>query len=327
MDSIVAPWRIPMIKKNLTFLSKNRKTKIHTVIYLPENKEPKAILQITHGMAEYILRYEPFASRLAEEGYIVAGHDHLGHGGSVNDWSDYGYFSDKPLETLLLDMHQLRVNLARRYPKLPYFMLGHSMGSYLLRAYLSVFGRDLSGAVIMGTGYVHPQMAGFGVALTKGMALFRGWHHRSLLVQGMTYNRSYRSYDITGAKVKKNWLTKDWDIASSYRDDPLCGFLFTLNGHRGLFEAVGTACLPETMEEYPKNLPLLLVSGEKDPVGDLGLGVRKVCEMLKKAGMTNVRMKLYKGDRHEILNEVDREQVIQDILDWMGEIVSERKPL
>ena len=309
-----------MIKKNRTFLSKNGKTKLHTVICLPENKEPKGILQITHGMAEYILRYEPFAACLVKEGYIVAGHDHLGHGGSVNDWSDYGYFSERPLQTLLLDMHQLRVNLTESYPGLPYFMLGHSMGSYLLRDYLAFFGRGLSGALIMGTGYVRPRMASLGVALTKGMAFFRGWHHRSLLIQGMTYNRSYSSYDITGENVKKNWLTKDLNIASSYRDDPMCGFLFTLNGHRALFEAVSTACQQETMEKYPKSLPLLLVSGEEDPVGNLGQGVRTVYEMLKKAGIADVRMKLYKGDRHEILNETDRDQVIKDILDWLEEM-------
>ena len=309
------------IKRSTFFMSKNGKTKLNTVVYIPEGREPRAILQIAHGMAEYILRYEPFASYLAGEGFIVAGHDHLGHGKSVNTWSDYGYFSTKPLHTLIRDMHQLRVNMAKRYPGLPYFMMGHSMGSYLLRSYLALYGEGLSGAVIMGTGYAAPVAADFGIEMTKLLAAFKGWHYRSLMVQAMTYNKSYRGYDVTSKDPKKSWLTKDYPIAEKYQDDPLCGFLFSLNGHKGLFEAVHFSCMQKNVNRIPGNLPILLVSGQEDPVGDRGKGVEKVFSMMEKAGIGDLTLKLYPGDRHEILNETDRERVMEDILDWLSAYV------
>lgn len=306
------------MKKDLYFLSKDKKTNIHAVIY--ENAgvdRPKAVVQIIHGMTEYIGRYDRFARRLLDQGFVVTGHDHLGHGKSVNDWGDYGYFSEDSNRTLIKDMHQLRINLSKRYPGIPYFMIGHSMGSYLLREYLADYGEGLAGAVIMGTGYAMPAMASFGILTTKIMAAFRGWHYRSFLVQGLTYGPAYRSYSLTGTDIKRNWLTKDLKAAKDFWDDPLCGFLFTLNGHRGLFQTVRASCLRENAEKIPKSLPLLLVSGEEDPVGDLGKGVRKSYKLYKDIGIKNVKIKLYPGDRHEILNECDRDQVEKDIINWL----------
>lgn len=311
------------MKKDLYFLSKDKKTRIHSVIYsLEEKTKPKAVIQLCHGMAEHIGRYDPFARHLAKRGFVVAGHDHLGHGQSVNDWGDYGYFSEGANRTLIKDMHQMRINISKRYPDLPYFMLGHSMGSFLLREYLADYGEGLAGAIILGTGYSEPAMASLGIMATKVIAAFYGWHHRSLLVQGITYSPAYRSYSISGSDLKRNWLTKDTKVMQAFLDDPFCGFLFTLNGHRGLFQTVRASCLKENARKIPKSLPLFLASGKEDPVGGLGEGVKKVFKLYKNAGMENVSIKLYPGDRHEILNEYDRDKVINDIIKWMETYIS-----
>lgn len=311
------------MKKHLYFLSKDKKTRIHSVIYSMEGEaKPKAVIQLCHGMAEYIGRYDRFARHLEKQGFVVAGHDHLGHGQSVNDWGDYGYFSEETNRTLIKDMHQLRLNVSKRYPDIPYFMLGHSMGSYLLREYLADYGEGLAGAIILGTGYSEPAMASLGIMATKVMAAFYGWRHRSLLIQGLTYSPAYLSYSISGSNLKRNWLTKDLKAMKAFLNDPFCGFLFTLNGHRGLFQTVRASCLKENAKKIPKTLPMFLVSGKEDPVGSLGKGVEKAFKLYKDVGIKNVSIKLYPGDRHEILNELNRDEVEEDIIKWMENILS-----
>ena len=302
--------------KNVWYKSKNKKTEIYVKMWIPDG-EPRAVVQIVHGMIEHIRRYDEFAEFLVSKGFLVVGHDHLGHGWSVNSTEEWGYFSDDPSRTLVRDIHQLRVNMKKRYPDLPYFILGFSMGSYLIRRYLADYGSGISGVIIMGTGHVSPALARFGVDFTKLYALFKGWNHRSLLVKAMMYNRSYSQYDMTNRNPEKSWLSTDPQVLINALEDPACRFNFTLNGYLGLFETVAFACSMKNVERIPKNLPVLIVSGEKDPVGGLGKGVIRFSRMCNKAGLTDKKLKLYGGDRHEILHERDKEVVFEDILNWM----------
>lgn len=305
-------------KENIAFISCDGKTKVHVVRWLPEDREPCAVLQITHGMREFIERYEPFAEYLCGKGFLVTGHDHLGHGRSVVSQEEWGFFYEKhPSDALVADMHHLRVGTQKEYPRLPYFMLGHSMGSYMLRKYLSRYHKNLSGAIIMGTGYVPVAATAVAKLVTRTLALFKGWHHRSKLISGMTFGRAYRKFDNAGSNPANSWLTKDEEIVKRYYALPECSFLFTLNGFLGLFEAVSNSCNPRNAARFPKDLPLYLISGADDPVGDAGKGVRKVYRMYKKAGIEDVTLKLYENDRHEILNELDREMVYEDIFEWL----------
>ena len=168
-------------EEQMTYLSANGTTKIHAVKWMPEDGKYKAILQITHGMIEYIERYHEFAEYLTERGFMVVGHDHLGHGASVKDETEWGYFAENPSDTLVADMHSLRTTVQGENPGIPYFMMGHSMGSYMLRKYLCLHGENLSGAVIMGTGCVPDGTMKFGMTLCKFLAFFRGWNYRSKL--------------------------------------------------------------------------------------------------------------------------------------------------
>lgn len=305
-----------MKKSIFGFRSSDKKTQIHAVKWEPEQEEIQGILQISHGMVEYVERYEAFAEYLTDQGFLVVGNDHLGHGASVTSQELWGYFAPENGSDLVVsDLHQLRTKIQEEYPKQPYFMLGHSMGSFLLRKYLSKYGDGLSGAVIMGTGTQNNITVKKGKALCKCIALFRGWNYRSQLVDKMVFaanNKRFAGEDASGS-----WLTKDAEIVNAYMSDPRCTFQFTLNGFYNLFDTIHYINKPQNIRVIPKELPLLFVSGEDDPVGAYGAGVKKAYETYIHAGIKDIDIKLYPSDRHEILNELDRESVYRDIYGWL----------
>lgn len=308
-----------MVTKNFTFLSNDGKTAVHAVKWTPDNGEYRAILQITHGMIEYIERYIPFAEFLTEKGYMVVGHDHIGHGASIADETDWGYFCEEtPSDVLVEDMNKLRSLIQEENPNVPYFMLGHSMGSFMLRKYLAFYHDNLRGAIIMGTGFIPGPVTKIGLGVANLLGKIFGTHHRSKLVTNLSFGASYKKFDMTGTKPENSWLTKDVDIVKKYYADPRCTYMFTVNGYKGLFEAVNFSCNPENVKRIPSKLPIFIVSGKDDPVGDLGEGVMKVYHMFEEAGSLDLTYQLYEDDRHEILNETDKHLVFQDILSWMN---------
>ena len=308
-----------MVTCNFTFLSNDGRTAVHAVKWTPDTGVYKAILQISHGMVEFIERYIPFAEFLTSKGYMVVGHDHIGHGQSVAHTYDWGYFCEEnPSDIVVEDMHKLRSIIQETNPKVPYFMLGHSMGSFMLRKYLAIHHDKLRGAIIMGTGFIPQNMTWLALKLTSVIAKLRGAKHRSKLIQSLAFGADYKGFDMTGEKPEDSWLTKDADIVKAYYNEPRCTYMFTVNGYKGLFEAVNYSCNPENAKKISKKLPLFIVSGEQDPVGGLGKGVKDVYDMYEAAGMLDLTYKLYENDRHEILNETDKQIVFEDLLAWMN---------
>lgn len=308
-----------MKQKITTFLSSDQKTNIHVVTWMPEEKHIKAVLQMVHGMQEYIERYSEFAEFMTEQGYLVVGHDHLGHGESVACEEDYGFFAlDAPSDHVVQDIHTLRTKMQQEYQDVPYFIFGHSMGSYMLRKYLSLHGEGLDGAIICGTGSMPDLTMKFGMFLCKLLTKLHGGHYKSALIRKMSFMGPYRQYDVTGQNIENNWLTKDIEIAGRYFKDPKSSFYFTVNGYLGLMEAVYFDNQKENIDRIPKDLSIFIISGEKDPVGDMGKGVKKVYHQYEAAGIRDITWKLYEDDRHEILNELDRQKVYQDILSWLN---------
>lgn len=308
-----------MVTTNFTFLSNDKKTAVHAVKWTPAEGEAKGILQITHGMVEFIERYAVFAEYLTSHGFIVVGHDHIGHGGSVASKEDWGYFCEEnPSDVVVADMHKLRTLIQEDYEELPYFMLGHSMGSFMLRKYLASHHEKLRGAIIMGTGFIPEGMTSLALMLTSVVAKLKGERYRSKLIQSLAFGADYKGFDMTGEKPENSWLTKDVEVVKAYYKEPRCTFMFTVNGYKGLFEAVNFSCNPENVAKISKKLPLFIVSGEQDPVGGLGKGVKQVYDMHQNSGALDVTYQLYKNDRHEILNETDKETVFEDILAWMN---------
>lgn len=298
------------MKKEFFYPSKDGTSKIHAIEWIPEG-EIMAVLQICHGMAEYIDRYNEFAEFLAEKGIYVTGHDHLGHGQSVTVPEKYGYFHHPNGNVCVIgDIHQLRVRTQKIYPGVPYFMLGHSMGSFLLRQYLGSYSEGLAGAVIMGTGDQPNLAVNAGKLLCKVLAAFKGWEHRSAFVNSLSVGGFEK-------KLGKGWLSKEESNVRKYEADPQCGFVFTLNGFYHMFDGISKMNVKEHSGEIPKDLPLFFVAGEEDPVGNCGKGVQAVYDRYVSKGAKDVFIKLYSGDRHEILNEADRASVYEDIFSWI----------
>ena len=257
------------------FPSKDGNTEIHTMEWKPEG-EVKAVVQLCHGMVEYIKRYDEFAEFLCSHGYYVVGNDHLGHGKSVQSKSEYGFFNEKYANACLIgDMHTLRQRTAKKYPDVPYFMLGHSMGSSLLRQYVQMYGNGLAGAIFMGVVADKPyHTLVSGRRLCRFMAAFRGWHYRSRLVDRMAvgaFNKKYRH-----PQTRADWVTSDPQRLEEYVSDPLCSFMFTVNAYYGMFTGMMAMEKKESIYMIPKSLPILFTAGADDPVGNFGKGVRKV---------------------------------------------------
>lgn len=297
---------------------------LHAMKWMPE-REAKAVIHLTHGMVEHIRRYEDFARFLNEAGFVAAGHDHIGHGDSVRSLEELGDMqAEHPADVMTADM-MAHIRLLRgQYPSVPFFVLGHSMGSYLLRKMLSEYAEELRslgvrGAILAGTGSVSPLVLKSGLMLIGGMAKIRSWKYRSPLVAGLVTGGPFSEYDASGQDLSRSSLTKDTTIARAYLEDPKCGFRFTLRGYKGLLEACAYDNDPENIAKISKDLPVLFASGDRDPVGDMGKGVTKAYEQFVNAGIKDVTLRIYENDRHEILNELDRDMVYRELLQWMQE--------
>ncbi len=302
-----------------TFKSSNGVDKVHYYCYLP-TKEPKAILQIAHGMCEYMGRYDEMATTLSKKGILVCGNDHLGHGSTALKKEDYGYFGKKGGDKFLYqDLKLLTDLMKKKYPQVPYFLFGHSMGSFLTRIYISKY-QGLDGVILCGTGQANP-LALLGILLAKGFALFKGQRHRSAFVKGLTFAGFNKRFGAD--KNSSAWLSRDTAITKKYDRDSRCNFTFTAKGFEDLFKIIRTAGSRKTMEKIPKELSLLMISGDMDPLGGYGKGIRRLYEQYKSMGKT-VQMKLYKDSRHELINDLDKKLVLEDLFCYITEIIDKK---
>ena len=303
------------MKKEFVYTSRDGATGIHAIEWVPEG-EIRAVVQIVHGMVEFIDRYDRFAQYLMKQGYCVVGNDHLGHGKSVIDKDAYGYFAQpKGNECVVSDIRHLHRRTMEKYPGVPYFMLGHSMGSFLTRQYITLFGAELDGAIIMGTGSQPKPVLKMGKALAWAYAKRYGWHYRSKVINNMALGSNNKPFEP--ARTPCDWLSRDEAIVDAYLKNPLNTFMFTVNGYYEMFRGIEWAENRVYMRKIPRDLPILLVSGQDDPVGGMGKGVEKVYAQLRSCGITDLQMKLYPGARHEILNEIDHEVTDADLLNWL----------
>ena len=303
-----------MRKEEFRFNSTDEKNEIRAMRYIPD-QEVKAILQIAHGMVEFIDRYENFASFLCERGYLVTGNDHLGHGESVKTKDDWGYFGENGYEHVLEDMYELTKITKKLYPDKPYYLLGHSMGSFFARNYLTQHGDELDGAIIMGTGFEPASKIKGGMMLCRILALFKGWRYRSKFINGMSFGSYNKKFEPV--RTRADWLSRDEKLVDWYINEEKCSFVFTLNGFYEMFRCILNLHNKEALGRIPKDLEILFVAGEDDPVGTFGKEVQNSVESLKEVGVKNVKCKLYPNDRHEILNELDKDVVYEDLYRWL----------
>lgn len=276
---------------------------------------PRAVVQILHGMAEHIQRYERMAKALNERGFLVAGRNHRGHGEGA---ARLGYFADHGgWDAILSDAHDVSLDLKRRCPGAPFFLLGHSMGSFLAREYALRYGAELDGLILSGTGYYGKPLCAAGKALAK----LSPKKKPAGLVNGIAFAGNNKPF--APGRTGFEWLSRDEKEVDRYAADPLCGFCFTGSAFADFFGGLTALCDEKRLEKMPKELPVYFMSGDHDPVGQMGEGVKKVAEQFRRAGMKNVTVKLYKDARHELFNEINRDEATADLIGWLEGRISQ----
>ncbi|KKO89889.1 alpha/beta hydrolase [Sphingobacterium sp. Ag1] len=290
--------------------------KIFYRLYVPDDNQIVATLLLVHGMQEHSGRYEELASYLTTQNFAVLTYDQLGHGKTALQVDQLGYFKKRGAKEQLIDDAITMSNFLREtYPQLPQFILGHSMGSFVTRCVLQKIGRQFKGAIIVGTGQRQKGSTAFRLLLTllnniapKG---------RSKLINRIFDKRNNARFKNEPNQNNSNWLSISKTNRISFLEDPLCGGLFTNNGFHTVLDLSLQATAIEATKNIPKNLPIVFISGQDDPIGDFGIGVEKSAAQLRAQGQTDITLKLYAGMRHEILNEDCKMEVFQFISSWL----------
>lgn len=303
--------------RDFTFLSSDGKTTLHGMEWLPGDA-PRAVLQIAHGVAEHIARYDGFARFLNENGIAVVGHDHLGHGASVAPGDTPVYFGDgNTWDTVVDDLYALHLRLKEQFPDTPLFLMGHSMGSFLARTYLIRYPGTVRGAIIMGTGWQSGVMLAGGLAVAGAICRRRGAKATSDFVTNLAFGAYNKAFAPNRTEV--DWLSADTDNVDRYIADPLCGQSATVGLFRQMLRGIRFNQRTENLARMDKDVPVLFVSGAQDPVGNMMKGVTASYEAFRRAGVKDVSLKFYPGLRHEILNEASQQQTVYaDLLGWLN---------
>lgn len=304
-----------MRKEEFYIQSRNESDQLYCNHWMAEG-HTKAVVQIVHGMVEHIRRYDAFARFLNEHQIAVIGHDHLGHGYSAKEPKDRGYFSDRDGSNLVIrDMYQVTRYARKRYPGIPIILLGHSMGSFFSRKYLTVFGNRINGVILLGTGSYSFAEAALGKTLADAIGKMRGKRFRSRLLHELMLGSMNQR--IAARRTPHDWLSRDTGVVDEYENDELCQFQFSAGACSDFFQILAELASKKYFDRIPKRLPVLLAAGKEDPVGNYGKGVEKVYRQLEDLGIRDLELKLYEEMRHELLNEVGKEEVYQDILSWL----------
>lgn len=301
--------------RDFYFDSSTGKNKIHARVCTPDCA-PKAIVQITHGIAEYIERYDDFMSFLASEGYLVVGNDHLGHGKSFTDECDMGYLADHDgWWHIVDDVEILRQAMKQNYPELKQVLFGHSMGSFVARTHLIRYPGTFDAAILSGTGNQGKALVTGGRAMGGLVKAFKGGHHYSSFLNNLAFGSYNKIYE--NPRTDYDWLSANEENVDKYIADPLCGFVPSAGLFSDMMVGVDFITTKSNLSYMKKDTPIYFMSGTMDPVGECGKGVEKAYKNFKKAGMKNVDIRLYIDGRHEMLNELNKEEVYNDILRWL----------
>jgi alpha-beta hydrolase superfamily lysophospholipase len=306
-----------MTATSLTFQSIDG-TEIFAMKWSPKGlQKPKAAVQIAHGYAEHIGRYDAFAGKLAEAGIAVYGNDHRGHGKTNGNAGEAICFADEAgFDKVLADMRALTEIIQAEYPGLPIFLFGHSMGSMLTRRYIQLYGNDLAGAVLSGSGVFTNGLLRLGTVVAASEIKRNGRAYPSLLLDKLVFQNFNRGFKP--ARTELDWLSRDPVEVDKFLADPLRGKIGSAGYFQDFFSGLLVMNNAVNIQSTPKDLPMHFISGTADPVGGkAGKGIVQTCRAYQQAGLQDVSYKLYEGARHELLNETNKDSVTQDVIEWV----------
>ena len=310
-----------VLTSKLVYQSSDGHSKVAATLYLPEGT-PRAMVQISHGMCEYIRRYEAFAQWLCGHGIAACGNDHLGHlDTTIASGSFKGYFGERGSYRFLVeDLRLLQQQMKQQFPDIPYFLLGHSMGSFVARLFAEKYPDSLSGLILSGTSG-RRKLTNFAISQAARICDKRGDKYVSSFLCYLISRGNNRK--IKNKQTPMDWLTRDQQVVQKYLRDPGCAFRFTASANHDMLVMVEQCNRDEWFTSLPKELPIYLISGEQDPIGNYGKGVKQVCKKLLEAGLNDVEMRLYPDARHELLNEINKDEVYGHLLDWLEQHIEQ----
>lgn len=298
-----------------SFNSSTGENKIYACKCLPDG-EAKAIIQIAHGVADYIGRYREFMDYMSDKGFIVVGNDHLGHGKNITNEFDIGFFApENGWDHVVMDMDNLRDIIRSEHSDVPYILLGHSMGSFLARTYAIKHPHKYDALILSGTGHMPAALTTAGYTLCAAAVKAYGPRKTAKFLNDIAFGAYNKKID--NPKTAFDWINSDDEQVAKYIADPLCGFICKTSLYRDMMGGIRFITNQKNIDKMNKQPPVLFFAGKEDPVGEYGAGVERAYNAFCKAGIKDVFMKLYPGGRHEMLNEPNRQQVYEDILQWI----------
>ena len=282
-----------------------------------EVENPKGIVQIVHGMTEYALRYDYFAKKLCENGYIVYAHDQRGHGETSPKDEEKGYIADdEGFDILVENVKELTDVAKKENSNLPIILFGHSMGSFVSQRYIELYGNGIDGVILSGTNGKPDRITKLGILISKIEIMLKGRKAKSKLMDKLSFGDFNSNFKPT--RTDYDWLCSVNEEVDKYIESPVCGFICSTSFYYDLIRGLWKINKKENLNNIPKNLPIYIFAGDKDPVGKFGKGIVKLYDTYKSIGIYNLNYKLYSNGRHEMLNENNKDKVIKDLLDWIN---------
>lgn len=285
-------------------------------LYRWEEKTPEAAVLIVHGMVETAIRYRRLAESLTVAGYVVFAHDLRGHGETAGDLEKVGYCGKKGFDTMVEDIRVLLDRIRGEYPDLPVFLLGHSFGSFLAQKYIGLYGDTLDGVILSGTNYKQsPALLAAGRVIAGTAVFFKGARAKAPLLHSMSFGANIKG--VKSPRTQLDWLSRDPAEVDAYIDDPYCGCVCSTGFYRDMLRGLSGLCADRAIANIPKELPVYIFSGTEDPIGQWGQGPPKLADAYKRVGIEDVTLRMYPEGRHEMLNEINRDEVIGNLIEWL----------
>ena len=280
-------------------------------------EQPRGVIQLLHGMAEHAARYDDFARAMNARGFIIYAHDHRGHGQTAGSVEKLGYIGEDGFNRITQDAYELTKLIKGWHPGLPIFIMGHSFGSFIVQEYITRYGNEVQGVILSGSALIDGPQVTLGKLVATLMAMLMDESKQSPLLNKLNFGSYNKRIDSPASA--NSWLSRDTALVKKYDDDPYCGTIFTINFYKHFLTGLTRLYKHEKLAAIPKSLPILILSGDMDPVGQYGNGPKRLNALYNKLGLTQVKLKLYPDARHEIINETNHAEVIKDIGDWAEE--------